>query len=106
MYTGRLLGLTIRGSIPSRDKNILPSPKRPDCPWGPPIPFSMGAEDFPGRGVQKVGKRPESEADHSPQCGMNEANVLLLQKASPWPALENLTFTVTRRILCMPSYRS
>ena len=54
MYTGRLLGWTIRGSIPGRGKNVLPSPKRPDCLWGPPIPFSMGTEDFPGRGVLKV----------------------------------------------------
>ena len=87
-------------------KNVLPSPKRPDRFSGPPIPFSMGTEDFPGRGVQKVSKRPESEADHSPQCGMNAANVLLLQQAPSWPAPGNLTFSDTRRILCMPPYRT
>ena len=81
MYTGTLLGLTIRGSIPGRGKNVLSSPKRPDRLWGPPVPFSMGTEDFPGWGVQKLGKQPESEADPSPQFGMNAANVLLPQQA-------------------------
>ena len=41
---------------------------------GAPTPFAMRTEDFPGRGVQKFGKWLESEADHSPQCGMNAAN--------------------------------
>ena len=96
MYTGRLLGWTIRGPITGRGKNVLPSPKRPDGLWGLPTPFAMGTGDFPGQGFQKVGKRPESETDHSTQCGMNAANVLPLQQAPSLPAPGNIMFTVTR----------
>ena len=107
MYTGRLLGWTIRGSTPGRGKNILPSPKLPDHIWGPQPPFSCTLKIFPGGGFRRWVKRPESEAGHSSQCGMNAANVLLpLQQAPSWPAPGNLTFTVTRRILCMPSCRT
>ena len=83
MYTGRLLCWTIRGSIPDRDKIVLLSPKRPDRLWGPPTPFSMGIEDFPGRGCRRWINRPESGADHSPQCGMSAANVLLPLQHAP-----------------------
>ena len=57
MYTRRLLCWTIRGSIPGRGKNVMPSPKRPDRLWGPPNPlFAWVLKIFPEGGVEKVDK--------------------------------------------------
>lgn len=107
MYTGRLLGWTIRGSIPGRGKKVLPSPKRPDCLWGPPIPFSMGTEDFPGRGFRRwltAGKWSSPLATVWYECGKCSAAttsavvacarqpyVLRHKKNSVYAAVQNFT---------------